>query len=125
MRGGYLLIPVVILLASIISGETPGLAGFKAVVSLIVMVDLVRALRWIRSRWATPGVSAAGILILLAFFLAYGPVSAPQAVLEKVDIPLLGPIPWIRLPRWSSCSPASSVVRRPDSQASRPWSPSS
>ncbi|MEE9255602.1 MAG: TRAP transporter large permease subunit [bacterium] len=97
MRGGYLLIPVVILLASIISGETPGLAGFKAVVSLIVMVDLVRALRWIRSRWAAPGVSAAGVLILLALFLAYGPVSAPQAVLEKVDIPLLGPIPWIRL----------------------------
>ena len=97
LKGGYLLIPVAVLLASIMSGETPGRAGFKAVVSLIVMVDLVRSLRWIRSRWALPGVAAAGGLALMALFLAYGPVSAPGALLAKVDVPLLGPVPWIRL----------------------------
>ncbi|MCE2452534.1 MAG: TRAP transporter large permease subunit, partial [Nitrospinae bacterium] len=58
-QGGYLLIPVLILLGSIVSGETPGLAGYKAVVSLIVMVDLVRSLRFIRVRWGNPGVCLA------------------------------------------------------------------
>ncbi len=97
MKGGYLLIPVAVLLASIMSGETPGRAGFKAVVSLIVMVDLVRSLKWIRSRWAVPGVAVAGGLALIALFLAYGPVAAPGVVLANVDVPLLGPIPGIRL----------------------------
>lgn len=97
LRGGYLLIPVAVLLASIVSGETPGRAGFKAVVSLIVMVDLVRSLRWIRFRWSIPGVLVAGGLFLIAVFMAYGPIVAPSPVQAIVELPLLGPVSWIRL----------------------------
>lgn len=96
-QGGYLLIPVLILLASIVSGETPGLAGYKAVVSLLVMVDLVRSLRHIRSRWGNRGVCLAGALILAAVFFAFGPVSAPAAITQGIALPLVGEAPLHRL----------------------------
>lgn len=96
-QGGYLLIPVLILLTSIVSGETPGLAGYKAVVSLLVMVDMVRALRAIRARWGSPGVYAAGGLILTAVFLSFGPMSAPAAVSQGVPLPFWGAAPLHRL----------------------------
>jgi TRAP transporter 4TM/12TM fusion protein len=97
-KGGYLLIPVLILLASIISGETPGRAGFKAVVSLLVMVDLVRSLRWIRSRWGTPGVTIAGTIVLLALALAYAPVELGTAINATLTLPYVGDISLVRLP---------------------------
>ena len=96
-QGGYLLIPVLILLASIVSGETPGLAGYKAVVSLLVMVDLVRSLRFIRARWGNRGVYLAGALILAAIFLAFGPVNAPGFISQSIALPLVGDIPPHRL----------------------------
>lgn len=96
-QGGYLLIPVVVLLASIMSGETPGLAGFKAVVSLLVMVDMVRALRVIRARRGRAGVYLAGGLMLAAVFLALGPIRAPAAISQEVPLPLLGGAPLHRL----------------------------
>ena len=89
-QGGYLLVPVLILLASIVSGETPGLAGYKAVVSLIVMVDLVRSLRFIRARWGNTGVYLTSALILVSIFFAFGPVSAPGMVSQKINLPLWG-----------------------------------
>ena len=96
-QGGYLLIPVLILLASIVSGETPGLAGYKAVVSLLVMVDMVRSLRFIRTRWGNQGVYLAGALILAAIFFAFGPVSAPEAITQSIPLPILGEVPLHRL----------------------------
>lgn len=96
-QGGYLLVPVLILLASIVSGETPGLAGYKAVVSLLVMVDLVRSLRFIRARWGNRGVYLAGALILAALFFAFGPVGAPAAISRNVALPLVGDVPLHRL----------------------------
>lgn len=96
-KGGYLLIPVLILLASIISGETPGRAGFKAVVVLLVMVDLVRSLRWIRSRWGTTSAMAVSFVILGAIVLAYGPVEMWQPLQGTVALPYLGDIGIVRL----------------------------
>ncbi len=96
-QGGYLLIPVLILLASIVSGETPGLAGYKAVVSLLVMVDLVRSLRFIRARWGNRGVCLAGALTLAAIFFAFGPVGAPAAISQNIALPLVGDVPLHRL----------------------------
>ncbi len=96
-QGGYLLIPVLILLASIVSGETPGLAGFKAVVALVVMVDVVRALRHVRARRGNGGVWAAGGLMLGVVFLCFGPVSAPPALARDVALPLVGEVPLHRL----------------------------
>lgn len=96
-QGGYLLIPVLILLASIVSGETPGLAGYKAVVSLLVMVDLVRSLRFIRARWGNRGVCLAGALTLGAIFFAFGPVGAPTAISQNIALPLVGDVPLHRL----------------------------
>lgn len=78
-KGGYLLIPVALLLASIVSGETPGRAGFKAVLSLLVMVDLVRSFRWIRQTWGITGITIALSICAGALFLAYGPVTLPDA----------------------------------------------
>jgi len=96
-KGGYLLIPVFILLASIISGETPGRAGFKAVISLLVMVDLVRSLRWIRHRWGRQGLIIAAALIITAIGLAYGPVGMFAAFKGTMHLPLLGDIGILRL----------------------------
>lgn len=96
-QGGYLLIPVLILLASIVSGETPGLAGYKAVVSLLVMVDLVRSLRFIRVRWRNSGVYLAGALILAAIFFSFGPMNAPGFISQKIVLPLWGEVELHRL----------------------------
>ncbi len=96
-KGGYLLIPVIILLASIISGETPGRAGFKAVVSLLVMVDLVRSLGWIRFHWGRHGVGASAVVIFVALALAYGPVEAVGPVQGTLNLPYLGDVAWVRL----------------------------
>ncbi len=96
-KGGYLLIPVLILLASIISGETPGRAGFKAVVALLVMVDLVRSLRWIRSRWGDSGAAFAGAIVVAALGLAYGPVDTGGLFSATLVLPLWGEVSWVRL----------------------------
>ncbi len=91
-RGGYLLIPVFILLASIISGETPGRAGFKAVMALIVMVDLVRSLRWIRGRFGNVGLIAVALVLIAALILVYGPINRPEFLAQSFDLPGLGEI---------------------------------
>lgn len=96
-KGGYLLIPVVTLLASIVSGETPGRAGFKAVFSLLVMVDIVRSLRWFRSAFGGGRVLVAGGVLIVSLLLAYGPVAAPAAFKGEVALPMLGEIGWVRL----------------------------
>jgi TRAP-type uncharacterized transport system fused permease subunit len=96
-RGGYLLVPVLILLGSIISGETPGRAGFKAVVSLLVIVDVVRSLRWVRARFGTAGVVGLASLLGIMLFLAYGPVSLPAGLAGTVNLPLLEQVGWVRL----------------------------
>ena len=96
-QGGYLLIPVLILLASIVSGETPGLAGYKAVVSLLVMVDMVRSLRLFRARWGNRCVYLAGAMILAAIFFAFGPISAPGVISQNVALPMWGEVPLHRL----------------------------
>ena len=97
-RGGYLLIPVVILLASIVSGQTPGRAGFNAVLSLMVMVDLVRSLSAIRARWGAMGLWAAGAIIVVALVLVFGPVRMPSFLDLTVAVPLIGSeVEWPRL----------------------------
>lgn len=96
-KGGYLLIPIALLLASITSGETPGRAGFKAVVSLIVVVDLVRSLRWARARWGLAGVLALGAVAALLAASAYGPIPAPAALAAPANLPFIGPMPWNRI----------------------------
>jgi TRAP-type uncharacterized transport system fused permease subunit len=96
-KGGYLLIPIAILLVSIISGETPGLAGFKAVVTLIVMVDLVRSLRWARQRWRGPGAATLAAMLVVSLFLAYGPVATPPMLAGTVTLPMLGDTTAVRL----------------------------
>jgi len=96
-RGGYLLIPVFILLASIVSGETPGRAGFKAVVSLLVMVDVVRSLSWLRHRHGSGAAIAMASLLMAALFLAYGPIELPEFLNGVLDVPLLGEIGALRL----------------------------
>lgn len=95
-RGGYLLIPVFILLASIISGETPGRAGFKAVMALIVMVDLVRSLRWIRSRFGTGGVVAAAFILITVLILVYGPVNRPEFLTGSLELPGIGEVDGVK-----------------------------
>jgi TRAP-type uncharacterized transport system fused permease subunit len=100
-KGGYLLIPVVILLASIISGETPGRAGFKAVVSLLVMVDLVRSLRWIKHRWGVQGLVIAGALIFATIGFAYGPVGLIGPFKATVHLPLFGEVGSVRIALFS------------------------
>jgi len=96
-KGGYLLIPVLILLASIVSGETPGRAGFKAVVVLLVMVDLVRSLRWIKARAGTASSVLVSFLLLVVLFLAYGPVTMWEPLQGSVTLPYFGDIGIVRL----------------------------
>lgn len=96
-KGGYLLIPVVILLASIVSGETPGRAGFKAVVSLIVMVDLVRSLQWAYARWGVAGLSALAFATGAALLLAFGPMQLPSSLDFAIALPFFGEFEAIRL----------------------------
>jgi len=96
-KGGYLLIPVLILMASIISGETPGRAGFKAVVALLVMVDLVRSLRWIRSRFGNIGVIVAGVIVCAVLGLVYGPIDIEAFLGASVAVPVFGEITLVRL----------------------------
>lgn len=95
--GGYLLIPIVFLLASIISGETPGLAGFKAVITLLVLIDLVRALRCIHERWASAGLMVAGTVIVALLGLCFGGPALPAALQIPVEIPGLGPVAVLRV----------------------------
>lgn len=93
--GGYLLIPILFLLGSIVSGETPGLAGFKAVITLLVLIDLVRALRRVRARWGRRGAICLGVLVVALLLFCFG---GPQAVLYRaVDLPVFGPVAWLRL----------------------------
>jgi TRAP transporter 4TM/12TM fusion protein len=91
-RGGYLLVPVFILLASIVSGETPGRAGFKAVVSLLVMVDLVRSLSWVRHRSGNAGVITLACVLASMLAFAYGPMTLPQPLAQVINVPFLGEI---------------------------------
>ena len=96
-RGGYLLVPVAILLASIVSGQTPGRAGFNAVLSLMVMVDLVRSLSAVRARLGPAGLWTVSTLIVVALLLVFGPVRLPDGLRAAVALPLLGDaIDWQR-----------------------------
>ena len=90
--GGYLLIPIVFLLGSIISGETPGLAGFKAVVTLLVLIDLVRSLRLIYLHWGGTGLTVTGAAILAALAFCFGSAALPAAFMAPVELPGLGPV---------------------------------
>ncbi|MGR3341908.1 MAG: TRAP transporter permease [Paracoccaceae bacterium] len=95
--GGYLLFPVLILIASILSGETPGRAGFKAVLSLLVIVDLIRSLKWVQARWGTKGPVIQGVVVVLAILLTYGPVTLPEILTLAIPLPLIGEAELIRL----------------------------
>ena len=110
-KGGYLLIPVFILLASIISGETPGRAGFKAVVSLLVMVDMVRTLIWIRHRWGVRGIVIAGTFVALALALAYGPIEMMSPFKGTVSLPYLGDLEWVRVALFSLGATCAFIPR--------------
>ena len=95
--GGFLLIPIIFLLASIVSGETPGLAGYKAVITLVVLVDLVRSFRRVRDAWGQAGVAALAAAIVALLALCFG-VGAAVTVFERaIDLPLIGPVGWLRL----------------------------
>ena len=97
-KGGFLLISVVILLASIVSGQTPGRAGFNAVLSLMVMVDLVRALSATRSRYGETGMWTVGSMVVLLIVLTFSPIEMPGAISATVDLPFFGhDIEWQRL----------------------------
>ena len=95
--GGYLLIPIVFLLGSIISGETPGLAGFKAVMTLVVLIDLVRSLRLIYARWSNTGLAVTGVVIVALLGICFSSVALPAALLTPIDVPVLGPVAVPRL----------------------------
>lgn len=93
-RGGYLLFPVAVLLAAIVSGETPGLAGLRAVVALLVLVDLVRSLRRTRMEWGATSATVVGVMAFLAMVLAYGPLAAGE---NTISVPGLGEMTPFRL----------------------------
>lgn len=95
--GGYLLVPILMLLVSIIGGETPGLAGFKATITLLVLIDLVRALRESRLAWPGRGVLVVSLfgLVLLALCLLAVPAESPLRV--GVVVPWFGETPLLRL----------------------------
>ena len=95
--GGYLLIPILMLLASIIAGETPGLAGFKAVVALLVMVDLVRALRDSREAWGDRGVVVVAALSVALLVLAVVAGVVEGLGTAGVELPMLGATPWLSI----------------------------
>ncbi|MDH3702468.1 MAG: TRAP transporter fused permease subunit, partial [Alphaproteobacteria bacterium] len=95
--GGYMLIPILFLLGSIVSGETPGLAGFKAVVALLVLADLVRSLQRIRGAWGNRAVVAVSLGAAGIIGLCYGGVGHPDYFQSGVVLPILGEISWLRL----------------------------
>ncbi len=95
--GGYMLIPILFLLGSIVSGETPGLAGFKAVVALLVLADLVRSLRSIRGAWGNSAVVAVAVAAAGIIGLCYGAVGQSDLFQAGVVLPALGEISWLRL----------------------------
>ncbi len=95
--GGYLLVPILMLLVSIIGGETPGLAGFKATITLLVLIDLVRALRESRIAWPGRGVLIVTLfgLALLALCLLAVPSESPLQV--RIPVPWFGETALLRL----------------------------
>ena len=95
--GGYLLIPIIFLLVSIVSGETPGLAGYKAVIALLVLVDLVRSLQQCGHSFGRQGIVAVGIGIVAALLLAFGAGPVVEALRHPVAVPLWGDVAVLRL----------------------------
>jgi len=95
--GGYLLVPILMLLVSIIGGETPGLAGFKATITLLVLIDLVRALRESRLAWPGRGLLVVTLfgLVLLALCLLAVPADSPLAA--AIPVPWFGETALLRL----------------------------
>ncbi len=90
--GGFLLIPVFVLLGSIISGETPGLAGYKAVIALLIMVDLVRSLTCLRGSYGDRAAIAVAIAVAVLLAVAYGPFAAPAWATVAVPLPWFGDV---------------------------------
>ncbi len=88
--GGYLLIPILMLLVSIIGGETPGLAGFKATVALLVLVDLVRALREAKGEWGRRGIIAVSLFGLGLLALCVIAAALPGLLGLSVVLPVFG-----------------------------------
>ena len=101
--GGYMLIPILFLLGSIVSGETPGLAGFKAVVALLVLADLVRSLQRIRGAWGNRAVVAVSLGAAGIIGLCYGGVGHPDFFQSGV-----GSRFWGKSPGCGSCCLASA-----------------
>lgn len=95
--GGYLLIPIVFLLVSIVSGETPGLAGYKAVITLLVLIDLVRSIRRCQLTSGTSGIVSVGVLVCIALALAFGSSALPIALTAPMELPLIGETSPLRL----------------------------
>lgn len=96
-KAGYLLIPVGVLLFSIIAGETPGRAGFKAVIVLVVMIDLVRSMTAIDRRWGKHGIRLAMAVLFSCLVLAYGPTLLPFHFTSLVTEPLIGEMSAMRI----------------------------
>lgn len=95
--GGYLLIPILMLLVSIIGGETPGLAGFKATITLLVLIDLVRALREANGEWGRRGVAAVCVFGLFLLALCVAAAGAKGLFQFSVPLPVFGETPVLRL----------------------------
>jgi len=95
--GGYLLIPIVFLLVSIISGETPGLAGYKAVITLLVLIDLVRALRRSQDSAGPRGIFLVGAWAGVCLALAFGSFLLPAALTAPFELPAIGATTPLRL----------------------------
>lgn len=95
--GGYLLIPIVFLLVSIISGETPGLAGYKAVITLLVLIDLVRALGHCRATYGPRGIAFVGAWICMCLAAAFGSFLLPPVLTGPIELPVFGPSNPLRL----------------------------
>ncbi len=95
--GGYLLVPILMLLVSIIGGETPGLAGFKATITLLVLIDLVRALRESRIAWPGRGVPVVAVFVLALLALCLLAVPAESPLATGIPVPWFGETALLRL----------------------------
>jgi TRAP-type uncharacterized transport system fused permease subunit len=73
------------------------LAGFKATITLLVLIDLVRALREANDEWGRRGVAAVCVLGLFLLALCVAAAGAKGLFQFSVVLPILGETPVLRL----------------------------